>query len=250
MKILFNKIHLIFIFNLLFAQFPDMDDAFNELEGKLSMYFLNALNAKPIKGASVDLEGIGNFTSDADGKIQFTAPNNPFGKIPVTVNKSGYIKTDFILELKAGTIIMNRFSLSPEIPIRHARIVLDWGESPRDLDAHLEKKNEYHVSYRNKKRTKDGTATLDRDDTNGFGPETITVTSLDYNSKYEYRIVNFSNRNKKSDKLSKSGAEVKVYTKGKMMHHFKVPANQRGNIWTVFQIKNNEIISINKIGSK
>ena len=98
--VMFKKIHLIFIFNLLFAQFPDMDDAFSELEGKLSMYFLNALNAKPIKGASVDLKGIGNFTSDANGRIQFTVPNNPFGKIPVTVNKSGYIKTDFILELK------------------------------------------------------------------------------------------------------------------------------------------------------
>ena len=130
--VMFKKIHLIFIFNLLFAQFPDMDDAFSELERKLSMYFLNAINAKPIKGASVDLKGIGNFTSDANGRIQFTAPNNPFGKIPVTVNKSGYIKTDFILELKAGTIILNRFSISPEIPLRHVRMVLDWGESLRD----------------------------------------------------------------------------------------------------------------------
>ena len=76
---------------------------------------------------------------------------------------------------------------------------------------------------------------LDRDDTNGFGPETITVTNLDYNGKYEYRIKDFSNRNNKSDKLSKSGAEVKVYSKGKMMHHYKVPANQRGTIWTVLR---------------
>ena len=241
---------LICAFNLVYAQFPNIDDSFSELEGKLSMYFLNALNAKPIKDADVVINNIGNFSTDRNGRIQFTAPDDPFARIPVKVSKSGYVNTDFTLELKAGTIIMNRFSLSPEIPIRHVRMVLDWGESPRDLDAHLEKQNEYHISYRNKKRTKDGTAMLDPDDTNGFGPETITVTSLDYNGKYEYRIEDFSNRNKKSDKLSKSGAEVKVYAKGRMMHHFKVPANQRGNNWIVFRIKNNEIISINTIGSK
>jgi len=249
LRVIMKYLYLICAFNLLHAQFPNMDDSFNELEGKISLYFLNALNARPIKDANVELNGIGSFSTDMNGRIQFTAPNDPFAKIPVKVSKSGYIKTDFILELKAGTIIMNRFSLSPEIPIRHVRMVLDWGESPRDLDAHLEKENDYHISYRNRKRTMDGTAMLDRDDTNGFGPETITVTSLDYNGKYEYRIEDFSNRNKKSDELSKSGAEVKVYAKGKMMHHFKVPVNQRGNIWKVFEIKNNKIISINKIGS-
>ena len=241
---------LILAFNITLAQFPNMNDSFNELEGDLSMYFFNAINGKPVKGAKIKLKGIDEFTSDANGKILFPAPNDPFAKISITVSKPGYVKTDFILELKAGTIILNRFSMSPDIPISHVRIVLDWGESPSDLDAHLEKQNEYHISYRNRKRTKDGTAMLDRDDTNGFGPETITVTSLDYNGKYEYRIEDFTNRNKKSDKLSKSGAEVKVYAKGRMMYHFKAPVNQRGNNWTVFQIKNNEIISINTIGSK
>ena len=126
---------IILAFNIILAQFPNMNDSFNELEGDLSMYFFNAINGKPVKGAKIKLKGIDEFTSDANGK-------------------------------------------------------------------------------------------------------------------YEYRIEDFTNRNKKSDKLSKSGAEVKVYAKGRMMYHFKAPVNQRGNNWTVFKIKNNEIISINTIGSK
>ena len=249
-RVIMKYLYLICAFNLAYAQFPNMEDSFSELEGNLSMYFFNALSGKPVNGANVTLKGIGTYTSDRNGKIQFAAPDDPFANITVTISKSGYVKTDFVLELKAGTIILNRFSISPDIPIRHVRMVLDWGESPRDLDAHFEKKNSYHISYRNKKRTKDGTAMLDRDDTNGFGPETITVTSLDYNGNYEYRVKDYSNRNRKSDQLSKSGAEVKVYAKGKMMHHFKVPANMNGNTWTVFKIKNSKIILINKLSSK
>jgi len=249
MKNITKVMHLMLIFNILYGQFPNMEDSFSELDGNLSMYFFNALTGKPVKDAKVTLKGIGTYTSDHNGKIQFAAPNDPFANIPVTITKSGYVKTDFFLELKAGTIILNRFSISPDIPIRHVRMVLDWGKSPRDLDAHFEKKNSYHISYRNRKRTKDGTAMLDRDDTNGFGPETITVTSLDYNGSYEYRIKDYSNRNRKSDQLSKSGAEVKVYAKGKMMHHFKVPSNMKGSTWTVFKIKNSKIISINKLSS-
>jgi hypothetical protein len=247
---------IIFLFSLGFSQvqkdpFNQMGDVFDELEGKLSLYFLNALNGKPIPSAKVKMDGIGEFSTDAQGKIQFKIPEDAFARIPVSVRKSGFTNTDFTLELLAGTLFLNRFSISPSIPLKHMRVVLDWGENPRDLDAHLVKKDSYHISYRHKKKAADGVAILDRDDTNGFGPETITVTSLDYNGEYEYYVEDFSNRNKKSsDKLSKSRGEVKVYGKGKLLHYFRVPQNKKGDTWTIFKIKNGEVIPVNNLGSR
>ena len=240
----------IILLNLLFAQPPNIQDDFDELEGKLSIYFFNALNGKPVKGAKVTMEDVGTFETDTKGKIQFEIPLDPFAKIPVSIRKSGYTDTDFLLEMKAGTIFLNRFSLSPVLPLKHVRLVLDWGKKPRDLDAHLIKKNRnsYHISYRHKRKAADGVAMLDRDDINGEGPETITVTSLDYNGEYEYNIEDYTNRMRKtSDKLSNSHAEVKVYGKGKLLHHFKVPENSKGNIWKVIKIKKNEIIPVNSL---
>ena len=245
---------IIFLFSLGFSQeqkdpFNQMGDVFDELEGKLSLYFLNALNGKPIPSAKVKMDGIGEFFTDAQGKINI--PEDPSARIPVSVRKSGFTNTDFTLELLAGTIFLNRFSISPSIPLEHMRVVLDWSEKPRDLDAHLVKKGSYHISYRHKKKAADGVAILDRDDTNGFGPETITVTSLDYNGEYEYYVEDFSNRNKKSsDKLSKSRGEVKVYGKGKLLHYFRVPQNKKGDTWTIFKIKNGEVIPVNNLGSR
>ena len=59
----------------------------------------------------------------------------------------------------------------------------------------------------------------------------------------------YSNRNRSLDHLSRSGAEVKVYTKGRMMNHFKVPQNKKGSTWYVFRVANSKIIAINKIRS-
>ncbi|MBK6681726.1 MAG: hypothetical protein IPG53_17880 [Ignavibacteriales bacterium] len=88
------------------------------------------------------------------------------------------------MEVMAGTIIRNRYSISPKMPLGYLRVVLDWGDSPRDLDAHLVKTNGYHISYRNMMVSADGVAKLDRDDLDGQGPETITATSIDKNGEY------------------------------------------------------------------
>ena len=222
-------------------------------EGKLSLQFFKALNGTPIKGAKVVMAGIGSFNTDGEGKVQFEIPEDPFAQIPVSVRMRGFTDTDFTLEMKAGTLLpfLNRFSISPTIPLEHMRVVLDWGKNPQDLDAHLEKKNEekYHISYRFMKKTSDGVvAKLDLDDTNGFGPETITVTSISYNGEYDYYIHDYSNRNRNnSDKLSRSQAEVKVYGEGRLLHHFKVPQNKKGQTWKVFKMKNAKVVPVNTL---
>ena len=228
-----------------------VNSSLDEMEKEeLPLQFFNALNGTPIKGAKVVMTGIGSFNTDGEGKIQFEIPEDPFAQIPVSVRMKGFTDTDFTLEMQAGTLFLNRFSISPTIPLEHIRVVLDWGENPRDLDAHLEKKNGYHISYRKMKKASDGVALLDRDDINSFGPETITVTSIDYNGEYDYYIHDYSNRNRNNlDKLSKSQAEVKVYGKGRLLHHFKVPQNKKGQTWKVFKIKNAKVVPVNTLGT-
>lgn len=258
MKIKYFILTIIFLFTCVFNQYPPkmdfnkiIDDSFAEIDGELTLYFFDAISGNPIENALVKMEDIGEFKTNSDGMLRFQIPEDPFMKINVSVKKKGYIDTDFILELKAGTIFLNRFSISPSIPLGHMRVVLDWGKKPKDLDAHFVKYNSYHISYRNMKIDADGVAMLDRDDTNGYGPETLTVTEIDSNKEYNYFIHDYSNGNiKNSDKLSKSNAEVKVFGRGKLLYHFKIPQNKKGNTWNVFKILNSKIIPVNVIATK
>lgn len=56
------------------------------------------------------------------------------------------------------------------------RIVLTWGETPRDLDSHLDTPSGCHLFYGRKQCR--GEASLDTDVTDSFGPETINIAKL------------------------------------------------------------------------
>lgn len=223
-----------------------MDEAFRELNGNLTLTFSDALNGKPINEAKVTINKVGEFTSNTKGEIYFPIPEKD-GIYTVKFSRKGYITSKFEIEIAAGTIFFNRFSVSPKMPIEYVRIVLDWGEKPKDIDAHLLKKGNYHISYRNMKASDE--AKLDRDDMDSYGPETITIYKVDENQDYYYFVHNYSNRNNKnSSKLSKSRACVSVFGKGdKLLKRFVVPQNKAGVYWNVFQIKNGEIQMVNKI---
>jgi hypothetical protein len=55
--------------------------------------------------------------------------------------------------------------------------VLTWGETPRDLDSHLDTPSGCHVFY-GRKQCNRGQESLDTDVTNSFGPETINIRKL------------------------------------------------------------------------
>jgi hypothetical protein len=223
-------------------------DSFNELEGNLTLYFFNALNGEPIQNGVVQMLDIGQFETDEEGKILFPIPDDPSANIPVGFLARGFVDTDFTLELEAGTLFLNRFSVSPKIDIKHVRFVLDWGEKPKDLDAHLVKRGDYHISYRDKRKLADGTAELDRDDTNGFGPETITVKKISPDAVYDYYIHDYSDRSdSKTENLSKSRAVVKVFGEGKLLHNIRVPQDGKGNVWKVLEIRKGKVVLVSNI---
>jgi hypothetical protein len=212
-------------------------DAHEELEsGRLTLRFFNALNGLPIKGGRVSIEGKGEFTTDFEGKVVFEAPDMD-GLLPVAFRAPGFITSEFNVEIMNGSLYFNRFSVSPIMDVHHVRVVLDWGEEPRDLDLHFMKEGGYHISYRNMRTLSDGSGQLDRDDTRGYGPETITVNEVSGSGRYECFVHNYSDRNdSNSDRLSLSRATVKLYAEGRLIQVFTPPRTGTGTVWHVFEL--------------
>lgn len=234
-----------------FGQIDKMKDILDdEMDTEnYTLRFFNALNGNPIKDAVVEIEDVGLYKTDHEGKVKFPRKIEE-GGLTVRFQAEGYIPTDLTVEVIAGTIFNNRISVSPEMALEYFRVIVDWGRNPDDLDAHFIKEDEYHISYRNMKTADDGVAILDRDDTDKFGPETITVREIETDAAYEYWVKDYSNRDDdNSRRLSRSGAAVKVYGNGKLLEYITVPDGQRGNKWHVFVIRNGKIELTNYVTS-
>jgi hypothetical protein len=201
----------------------------------LTIRFFDALDGEPIKDGTVAIQDMGTFTTDLEGKVKF--PRMDDQVLLLNFQADGYIPTDVKTEIVAGTIFYNRISISPVMALENVRIILDWGRKPDDLDAHLTKNKEYHISYRDMKTTDDGEARLDRDDTDSWGPETITIRETETEGHYEFWVQDFTNRSdENSKKLSRSNAVVKIYANNALQHQITVPEGDRGNKWHVFTI--------------
>ncbi len=212
---------------------------------------LNAVDGEPLSGAKVMatdyLRDSNLSTTDETGFFVFDAN---IGEYKISVSKEGFIGTSAMIRMGADETPREIiFALSPEI--KEFRIVLTWGSRPRDLDAHLSGPDpdggNFHIWYRNK-RLIGGRDFLDRDDTDRYGPETITIYKPAV-GEYYYSVYDYTNRKKKNSKhLSRSNALVNVYGQNKLLATFEVPVDQKGNCWHVFKIdETHQIIPINTI---
>lgn len=224
------------------------DDVFEEEENEnLTLRFFNALTGEPVEGAIVTIQNTDDFETDEEGKIRFPVPDED-GILQVHFECPQYITSDFNPEVIAGTFFFNRISVSPILDLKDVRIILDWSQSPADLDAHFIKENGYHISYRNTKILSDGRGELDRDDMDGYGPETITVRDIDDLATYDFVVHDYTNKtNSSTSALSGSKANVKVYGEGKLLYMFQIPQGRSGNKWSVFKIKDGQFIEINRV---
>lgn len=81
-----------------------------------------------------------------------------------------------------------------------------------------------------------GGSSLDLDDVDGFGPETITITSF-RPGVYRYSVHDYTNLGStQSTALSSSGAQVVVFRGNAEIARFTAPTGRTGNLWTVFEI--------------
>ncbi len=231
------------------AAFDNLDDSITELEeNKLTLRFFNAVNGETLDEGKVLIEGIGEYITDLQGRVQFSVPKKD-GTYGVRFSKNGFITTKFTIEIDGGTMFYNnRFSISPVMDLKYLRVVTDWGKKPKDLDAHMVKEHGYHISYQDKHVSADGYGVLDRDDRDSYGPETITIKKVDKNGVYHFYIHDYSDRHKKrSTNLSNSKVSVKVYGNGKLLHVYNIMPGNEGVYWHVFDIIRGEIVPVNSI---
>ncbi|MBC8465900.1 hypothetical protein H8D57_02640 [bacterium] len=212
---------------------------------------LNAVTGDPLAGVNVSIVDYMRdgdiMTTDESGIFIFPAE---IGEYTVNFAKEGFIGTSSKIRMGADETPREVIAaLSPEI--KEFRIVLTWGSRPKDLDAHLSGPNpdggDFHIWYRNKFPI-GGRDFLDRDDTDKYGPETITIYKPAVGNYY-YSVYDYTNHSKKSSKyLSRSNATVNVYGQNKLLATFEVPEDMRGNCWHVFKINDvHEIIPINQV---
>ena len=104
-----------------------------------------------------------------------------------------------------------------------------------------------HVYFSNKNGYVDGVniAKLDYDNTQGYGPETVTMTfKADYvidNGYFNYSVHKFSS----NGTLSESNAIVRLYSGNTLIDTYNVPTTGNGNVWNVFKITKDGVKKIN-----
>ncbi|HSC84057.1 MAG TPA: tetratricopeptide repeat protein [Pseudomonas sp.] len=170
--------------------------------------------------------------TDAQGQVSLTSAFADDAASLLIIKKPGYSNLVAKCPCKGMT-----YAISPVMQsLDGMRVVLSWGQSPSDLDSHIAYPGN-HIFF----DAKDGTqANLDVDDTDSYGPETITLQQKRFGETYVYAVHDFShNGNPSSNALSASQAKVFVYVGQSLVRTYYVPQGQRGNLWTVFRITGN-----------
>lgn len=218
-----------------------------------TIYVTNAYSGQVLANAAVAIGSTTVFT-DATGQAVFS--NLTEGAAIVEASAANYESGSRSATLSCATATSLGLSLSPTtgdgaVAASDVRITLAWGENPRDLDSHLTgpsdgnngtaaDTNRFHVYFSN--RTGD-VATLDVDDTSGYGPETITVVpptgaTILRPGIYRYTVHHYAG----TETIATSGASVTLNLGGSQSREFLPPSDTTGlagtsnDTWTVFEL--------------
>ena len=179
------------------------------------------------------------ITTDANGN--YTANEAPTGSFRQIIRRDGYAENIVgNVDIGEGENQLDPQAISEQLQEGELRIVLSWGESPRDLDAHLTGPqadgSRFHVYFGNR-RPGGSNAELDRDDTRSYGPETITITAL-RDGMYRYSVHNYSNQsNNGGVGIYESPTEVRFYDESGLVNVYVAPEAEEGdgNTWRVLE---------------
>jgi len=168
------------------------------------------------------------------------------GAVQLKTEKAGFIeaKSDLLLSGNIPVGAGADISVSPTLPPDGWRVVLKWDQKPYDLDSHFfygPGGRGCHMFWaRTTMRCGNGIiATLDVDDTNGFGPETSTLKHVGSGCRGPSCQIKFIVHNySRNPPLAASGAVVKLYNGDRMVREFKVGTDGEinGDKWTVFEL--------------
>jgi hypothetical protein len=130
---------------------------------------------------------------------------------------------------------------NPPLATGELRFVLTWGSEPSDLDSHLLTPDGSHVYFADDAPYGAG-AYLDVDDTSSYGPETITITTVQAGT-YHYFVHNYD----EDGLLTSSGAQVRVFDDSGLVTVYYVPTSGTGEYWDVFTLNGSTITPVNTI---
>jgi uncharacterized protein YfaP (DUF2135 family) len=205
----------------------------------LSGEVADATTNQPIKGAEVRIVGTPLKTrTDSEGKYRLREAPSAVVGIEVSAPNFSTEQLEKLLADNAET--KARVVLSPGLKAGQIRAVLTWDHTPADLDAHLSGPlpdgKSFHVYFGAKGDLKSKEfVSLDVDDRDGDGPETITVLGV-LPGRYHYFVHDYTNSGAlESSALANSGAEVKIYHGGQT-YRFRANKQSPGNHWHVCDI--------------
>lgn len=198
-------------------------------------------------GDYVTVAGGEAYTITADENGGFATTDLPVGYYTMEAVRDGYI-TQY-KDIVVGTGDYNEVSMSQVLQEGTYRIVLKWNDEPRDLDSHvvgtLSSGDSFHTYYSYKSQYDGETevCNLDLDDTDGNGPETITLKPTT-TEPYYYYIYRYAG----DGTVATSGAHIEVYNGESCIRTFDVPTDQGdGDYWNVFAIVNGTLVVNNTI---
>lgn len=199
---------------------------------------------------------ISTTTTDALGNYTISATSGNYTVEVIDNRTSGgdrYLTQYFNIKILGGkTVTGQNAVVSKTLNSNQIRIVLTWGETPRDLDSHLygptSANSEFHIFYGSKSYSENGKtiAFLDVDDTSSYGAETTTIYNA-VNGVYTFSVYNFTG----TPSITTSSAKVQVYIGNANIpsYTFTVPNSGNGRWWNVFKYQSatKTIIPVNSI---
>lgn len=214
----------------------------------------DALNDSVVTNADIYIQRNWGVETEFEEKKSNTGTSGsfmidlPLGYYTVIIKKDGYINAKYNIAVSPENNPSFKFVITPKLNDDEIRIVLTWGQTPRDLDSHFIGYREgglgsFHVYCGTKSYIDTKTdVRLDHDIVRSYGPETITVKKRN-NQKYIYYVYNFSGPNNKPI----GQAQVMVYWGNDNVSKFIIPPQQMGRYWTVFELEGDTITPINSV---
>jgi len=197
----------------------------------------NAVNPTiTIPGAVVTISGLNEpIIADARGYYSFAVPA---GQYHYTATAGGFITVENGAVHVTGPAVFD-IIMSPVLAATDWRVVLEWSDTPRDLDSHLVfHGNTYRcpeIYYGNSRTECNGVeVSLDWDEMWGHGPETVTIASLgqcqpgmDWSGywycKYVYKVKNWTAYEwRMTEGWVESEAKVRLFNGDRLVREFKV----------------------------
>lgn len=211
--------------------------------GTVAGWVVDATTSEAIAGARV-CRSIGSpcVLTDAGGGYRLTGV--PVGASNLRVTATGYYTLTTRVDIAAGETLTRALALSTPLEEGQWRFVLTWDAQPPDLDLFLWLPNEQAIFWGERGDCDPNPpsppvgACLEQDSRDGYGPETITITSLRGGGYYTLGVHRYDAPDDSitEPSITTSRARLHVYDSGGLQLEFRIPAEGEGQFWYVLDL--------------